>query len=247
MRQTGAVCHDGYSTCYYRQLGDDGALIAVRERAFDPESVYGSDARPKLAGTTPTADRIVDATRRQFGAYAHLRDSDLSAYSATSRCLRSAGDDLGNRVADELRELAGVLNGSHRHSDVASDLRLEASQALYWVIVEALRRGVTWAELRPDTALAVDDVGAEPGVVARLLDAEADRWMFPGSGDEFAAKAHATLALVALACRSGGLDPVEAVEADLAELRARPYMAGYFGQHDGEHGQNTERARASAG
>jgi phosphoribosyl-AMP cyclohydrolase len=44
VRQTGAVCHDGYATCYYRRLSGDGALTVVRERAFDPETVYGDDS-----------------------------------------------------------------------------------------------------------------------------------------------------------------------------------------------------------
>lgn len=246
VRQKGAVCHDGYSTCYYRRMEDDSRLVVVRERVFDPESVYGRDARPDSGASAAAVDRLADATRRQFGAYEHLRDNDFTANSVTSRRLRSAGEDLGIRVADELRELAGVLDGTHRHAGFLSDLRLEASQALYWVILNALRGGVTWAELRPDRALAGKETVVEPGVAARLLDAEADSWIALEDGEGFAARAHATLALVATACRSGGLDPVEAVEADLEELRARTYMAGYFGQQDGVHGRDPERARTGA-
>jgi phosphoribosyl-AMP cyclohydrolase len=41
VRQIGAVCHDGYPTCYYRRLEPDGSLAVVRDRAFDPDAVSG--------------------------------------------------------------------------------------------------------------------------------------------------------------------------------------------------------------
>jgi phosphoribosyl-AMP cyclohydrolase len=40
VRQVGAVCHDGYPTCFYRRTAPDGSLTIVRNRAFDPSSVY---------------------------------------------------------------------------------------------------------------------------------------------------------------------------------------------------------------
>ena len=41
--------------------------------------------------------------------------------------------------------------------------------------------------------------------------------------------AHATLSLVGQACTSGGIDPLAAVDFDIAELESRPYLASYFG------------------
>jgi phosphoribosyl-AMP cyclohydrolase len=295
VRQTGAVCHDGYPTCYYRRLAPDGALTVVRERAFDPATVYGEasnlsatragrDApavsfrapartprnhlgsdetafpgsrdeswessfvgmtRGDYYGSGPERDRLAEATRRQFGAYAYLRDHDLTAESATSRRLRQREQDFGDRVGDELRELAGVLDGSHQHADFTSDLRLEASQVLYWVIVQALRHGVSWSRLRPDRALSVNDVAPDRGSAARLLRAEAERWSPDAGDDDLAAKAHATLALVALACRSGGLDPLAVVASDLEELRTRPYLAAYFELENGIHERDQERERSA--
>ncbi|MCC6312516.1 MAG: phosphoribosyl-AMP cyclohydrolase [Thermomicrobiales bacterium] len=105
VRQTGAVCHDGYPTCYYRRLEPDDSLTMVRERVFDPAEVYGVDSN----------NLLTDATRLLYGAYAWLRDHDLSAESGTSRRLRIEDGTIEGRVADELTELAGVLDGSHRH------------------------------------------------------------------------------------------------------------------------------------
>ncbi|PYU26425.1 MAG: phosphoribosyl-AMP cyclohydrolase [Acidobacteria bacterium] len=40
------VCHEGYRSCFFRRLGDDGAVEVVEERAFDPNAVYGGEPRP---------------------------------------------------------------------------------------------------------------------------------------------------------------------------------------------------------
>ena len=39
------VCHEGYRTCFFRQIAVSGESKVVAERAFDPAAVYGKDAR----------------------------------------------------------------------------------------------------------------------------------------------------------------------------------------------------------
>ena len=39
--QTGAACHMGYRSCFFRKLNPDGTAEVVAERAFNPEDVYG--------------------------------------------------------------------------------------------------------------------------------------------------------------------------------------------------------------
>jgi phosphoribosyl-AMP cyclohydrolase len=230
VRQLGAVCHDGYPTCYYRRAAIDGSLTVVQERAFDPAAVYAPALSSTQLSESGPADRLAEATRQQFGAYVYLRDHDLAAESGTSRRLRQPDLDFRERIADELRELAGVLNGDHRHSDQQSDLILEASQVIYWVLLQALREGATWDTLRPDRALATSESQISATTVVRLLRAEAERWstLAPDEVD-FGAAAHATLTLVGQACMSAQLDSLEAVKADIAELESRPYLAPFFG------------------
>jgi len=36
------VCHEGYRTCFFRRIGEDGTASVVEERAFDPQAVYGA-------------------------------------------------------------------------------------------------------------------------------------------------------------------------------------------------------------
>jgi phosphoribosyl-AMP cyclohydrolase len=39
------VCHEGYRSCFFRELSADGDAHVVAERTFDPNAVYGKDAR----------------------------------------------------------------------------------------------------------------------------------------------------------------------------------------------------------
>ncbi len=228
VEQHGAVCHEGYATCFFRTLNEDGSLTVVRERVFDPAAVYGRSASPD-----PTIDQLVAATQLQYAAYCFLRDNDLEEQSTTSGRLRSSISHRG-RVADELRELAGVLDGDHVHDDPARDLRLEASQVIYWLLLDVVRSGFDWADVRPDRALATTDPDVSRSTIANLIRLEAATWGCPPAQDVSAsAAAHATLALVGQACRVGGIDPLEAILADLDELRGRPYLASFFANTTG--------------
>lgn len=40
-RQVGGACHEGYRSCFFRRVDEDGALAVVAERVFAPERVYG--------------------------------------------------------------------------------------------------------------------------------------------------------------------------------------------------------------
>ena len=36
----GAACHEGFASCFYREL-TDGGLVSEGQRVFDPKAVYG--------------------------------------------------------------------------------------------------------------------------------------------------------------------------------------------------------------
>jgi phosphoribosyl-AMP cyclohydrolase len=42
-RQVGGACHEGYRTCFFRRVGEAGALEHVAEPVFDAAKVYGSE------------------------------------------------------------------------------------------------------------------------------------------------------------------------------------------------------------
>ncbi len=40
----GAVCHEGYRSCFFRQIARDGEAKVVEERVIAPEELYGKPA-----------------------------------------------------------------------------------------------------------------------------------------------------------------------------------------------------------
>jgi hypothetical protein len=40
VKQNGAACHEGYFSCFYRKLNDDGAWDVIAEKLFNPDDVY---------------------------------------------------------------------------------------------------------------------------------------------------------------------------------------------------------------
>ena len=40
VEQSGAACHEGYYSCFYRKLNDEGEWEVAAERLFDPDDVY---------------------------------------------------------------------------------------------------------------------------------------------------------------------------------------------------------------
>lgn len=213
--QDGAVCHDGYATCFYRTLQLDNTLEVVRDRRFDPLDVYPPDGEP--AG-------LATQTRQWWSAYEWLRDHDHEAESGTSRRLRAETDESTARLAEELRELAGVLDGSHRHDTLAADVRLESGQVFYWLACAGIWHGYTWEQVRPDRALDVTaGASARQDTLARLLRTRAEEVSDLASWSE-ATLLHDTMALVGAVLRSQEVEPLEVINADLAELATRPYL-----------------------
>lgn len=249
VHQQGAVCHDGYPTCFYRQLEADDTMTIVRERAFDPARVYGNqDAMSGRGGATTAPSATVNrpsaiagadtpdemeplerATRLLYGALVHLRDNDLTAVSRTSVRLRRTTDTVSLRVVQELRELAGVLEGTHRHGTLRDDVLLEGTQVLYWILLSSVRADVSWDLLRPDQALAMSDEPLDLETAGRLLRAEARDWeRSPAADQDHGGRSHASLALVGRACAVVRVAGLALVEADLEEMKSRSYLAEYF-------------------
>jgi phosphoribosyl-AMP cyclohydrolase len=38
------VCHEGYRSCFFRRLEDDGAATVTEDRAFDPSKIYDASS-----------------------------------------------------------------------------------------------------------------------------------------------------------------------------------------------------------
>ncbi|MGB2599540.1 MAG: phosphoribosyl-AMP cyclohydrolase, partial [Candidatus Omnitrophota bacterium] len=40
VEQTRAACHEGYFTCYYQKINENGEFVIEEDRIFDPKDVY---------------------------------------------------------------------------------------------------------------------------------------------------------------------------------------------------------------
>jgi phosphoribosyl-AMP cyclohydrolase len=39
------VCHEGYRSCFFRRMEEDGSARVIEERTFEPERVYGQEKK----------------------------------------------------------------------------------------------------------------------------------------------------------------------------------------------------------
>jgi phosphoribosyl-AMP cyclohydrolase len=53
-RQKGGACHEGYRTCFFRRVGDNGGLERVLGPVFDANEVYGA----KGDAGTPSSNNL---------------------------------------------------------------------------------------------------------------------------------------------------------------------------------------------
>lgn len=211
VQQEGAVCHDGYATCYYRDVQDDGSLAINQDRLFDPRDVYGDGYG------------LEAITREWWGAYEWLRNHDLADQSGTSRLLRTPDTSVINRIQDELVELAGVLDGSHIHTNQHDDAILEASQCCYWIAVESIKSGLTWADVHPDRAIDITEASVDSVSASSVLRAEALVLTEMTAG----VAAH-LLQIIAESVRAVDIDPRSVINFDVQELKTRAYLSEYF-------------------
>ncbi len=50
VRQSGAACHEGYASCFFRRVSDDGIEV-VRQRLIEPSDVYKTQTPSDEADT----------------------------------------------------------------------------------------------------------------------------------------------------------------------------------------------------
>lgn len=207
--QDNAVCHDGYRTCYYRTVEENGSIRISIDRTFHPALVYGPGK---------------ESVEQWFAAYEFLRDHVDPADSGTARLIRDPEFDPTERIADELRELAGVVDGSHGHGERNEDLVLESSQVLYWLMISAMQQHFSLDDLDIQRAFGPTATEIDQSLESRLIRSEADMYASdakPASIDQL----HSTMSLIAQVLANAGIDALAAIEFDLEQMRKRPHLA----------------------
>ena len=204
-----------FPTCFYRESTTENQLVETESQRFNPESIYGDHA---------LADH-----ESWIGAYRWLADNDLAGVSRTSRLLRETNVPvLSARVADELRELAGVVSGDHVHETRPPTPCWRARKCMYWLALTAIRAGLTDSEIveaiRTGTSTAVHGAPVDLPPKLRELADEWQRAFFRALG----ALITRTVAEIHTSAAATDTSLSAMLAHDLADLRARPYLAEYF-------------------
>ncbi len=213
-QHSGAACHMGYRSCYYRRLLPDGSYETIAERVFDPDVIYSTGAQ---------LDKPLERDMRQlYGVYIYLRDHDMSEESNTSRLLQEHSPAyLAARLADELQELADVQNGEHVHSDRQSDTRLEGSQVGYWLLLLAAIYKLKYQEFQPHKAILqgyVEHVSAEQSIELRQRCLNLLTTYDP---DQVVQGLEIGFQLVGWACAEAQISPLAPAEFDLEQMKRK--------------------------
>ena len=165
--------------------------------------------------------------RLLYRSYSYLHDTPLIAASRTAAILHAPDATwLRARLADELDELAGVAAGTHYHAGLPDDAILEASQVCYWTFVTAVAARLSYAELCPhECLLEATVISPQQAAALGVILAQGVRG---GVGFVPPSDLRAALRQVGATCRALKIPPTVGPAYDLAQMRARPYMAAFF-------------------
>lgn len=233
VQHNSAACHDGYHSCYYRQLLPDDSLEIVAERIFDPAEVYhhtqtiqqGEQKTMQNDSTgqeQPTPQKLETTYRQLYRVYISLRDNDQSEQSNTSRMLHEKDQQFFvSRLKDELGELKGVQKGEHMHRGRQADTALEGSQVGYWLCLLAALKHMPYEDFMPHASVLHGYTGQyNAQKVATLLD-ECQRLIASADPVQFARALMHGFALIGWACAAAGISPLAPAEYDLEQMRVK--------------------------
>jgi phosphoribosyl-AMP cyclohydrolase len=232
----GAACHEGYRSCYYRQLLPDDSYETIAERVFDPADVYPGEATTTTESEEPgqeigviedseeisVSPRLEQALRQLYAVYLLLRDQDKTAESNTSRLLhQDSRAYLLSRLNDEFHELIGVQTGEHVHKDRPTDTQLEGSQVGYWLFLLAATDKLLYDRFMPHAFVlrgytsdyAKDDVLAKCQECLALIGIKEPEQVIQGLEIGFS--------IVGWACAVADISPVAPVDYDLEQMKRK--------------------------
>ncbi len=170
--------------------------------------------------------------RLAFGAYEFLRDHDLSAESGTSKRLRNGDlDKLRARLAEELAELRGVIEGTHYHEGFDRDIILEGYEVWYWAVNWTIAQEISYGEVQPHFSL---EVGYNHPPLPREELLDLGQKLIEQAQTAFNHKESTitlvsdTMRFVGLACTLNRTSPAILVERDIREMKEKPYLVDYW-------------------
>jgi phosphoribosyl-ATP pyrophosphohydrolase/phosphoribosyl-AMP cyclohydrolase len=141
VEQNGAACHEGYATCFFREVDGQGNLRTVGEPVFDPQKVYhlepAKPAGPALLHTAAAeaVEAAGDAAASKAAAAANMagiaKTTRAAAGAATAKAAEESADTA--ETADSA-ETAGTAEA--KAIGAAAAARESIIPELYQVILE---------------------------------------------------------------------------------------------------------------
>ncbi|WP_297159355.1 phosphoribosyl-AMP cyclohydrolase [Thermogemmatispora sp.] len=191
-----------------------------------PEERLPREADSEKAANETLGQQLETLLRQLYTAYLYLRDHDLSEQSHTSRLLQERNPTyLLGRLADELQELAGVLEGTHRHQNLQADTILEGSQVGYWLLLLAATHQLRYEDFQPHQALLT---GYQATVSEELAVEQQQACLSALASPEHTHRIEGLslgFALIGQACALAGLSPLEPARYDLEQMRRKGFVS----------------------
>jgi len=120
VEQIGGACHTGHHSCFYRELGE-GEAKTTQDKVFEPEKVYGANAKILQDLYDVIADRTINPKEGSYTNY--LLDSGI--------------DKILKKVGEECAE---VLIAAKNNSK--EEIRYEISDLVYHILVLMVKQGL---------------------------------------------------------------------------------------------------------
>lgn len=175
--------------------------------------------------------KLEELCRQAFGAYQYLRDHELGTVSGTSKRLRSGNPNLLRlRLAEELEELKGVIEGTHFHEGFEKDIILEGYEVWYWAATLAAALNFSFEDIQPARALesgfTLPAVQRQQGLSGFLTLIK--RIKEPSNRKETLSQVRQALSLVGMACSLNQTSPTLLLARDIKEMQQKDYLKDYW-------------------
>lgn len=160
VEQIGAACHEGYVTCFFREVDDQGNLQTVGEPVFDPQKVYhlelAKPAKPALLSGAVAGEAAGAAAGTATAKAAEARESiipDLYQVILERQQTRPEGsytaylfdkgiDKICKKVGEEAAEV--IIAAKNRSRE---ELVYESADLIYHLLVLLAEGGIKPAEV----------------------------------------------------------------------------------------------------
>ncbi|NLK50950.1 MAG: bifunctional phosphoribosyl-AMP cyclohydrolase/phosphoribosyl-ATP diphosphatase HisIE [Syntrophomonadaceae bacterium] len=151
----GPACHEGYISCFFREINSQGEMRTIAQKVFDPDQVYREEIGAKLPeqeAEVLTKEKQLKDTRELSvltELYQVIKERQVSRPegSYTAYLFNQGIDKICKKVGEEAAEV--IIGAKNRNSE---ELIYESADLLYHLLVLLAEAGVTPEEVMQELA-----------------------------------------------------------------------------------------------